>query len=178
MYSRTITGQRVLALTAVVTLLTGVGLLMLRQAVGRGADDQKALLARLQQEKQMAQRYALLADEQMEPSANPSEARSRDQLIAALNNNGLAAQGGTAEGSIAYDNPEVLPDGREKLRVNIQCNGAPLDGLLRFLREIESSRRNLTLLSYDMAREKADQDSWNAHFVYGAVILRQAKSRN
>jgi len=179
MYARTIGGltrQRALGVVAVMTLLAGAGLLLLRQAAAQSVRDEHAAAARLRDAGAAAARYAFLAAEEVKLSGDPVEARSNEALMAALGNNGLL--GPADQRQISYDEPEDTSDGRQRLRINIQCGDVPLAGIIGFLRELESARKNLALLSVEIGRDKPAVDSWDVHFVYGAVISRQAKSRN
>jgi len=168
--------QRALTVLAALALVAGVGLIVLGQATKRAAADRQTAVDRLREVQTLALHYDELLAGEMKVSADPLEARSNEMLIAALDNAGLAAPADQRQ--ISYDDLEDTGDGRQKLRINIDCRAVALSGVIGFLNEIDSGRKNLVLLSAEVSREKPAVDSWDAHFVYGALIAPQAKSRS
>lgn len=174
MYAKTLLGvpkQRVLAAFAAALLVSLAAFLFLSSAMTGTAADETTAIERLQGDTAALEMYAARTAVAATVSADPVEARANEFLMSVLGSNGISDR------SIDYDQSAELPDGRQPLKINVQCNKARLASVLGFMREVEQGRRNLVLLSTEIKRDNASQDVWDAHFVYGAVITPQARSR-
>jgi len=172
MYARGQSGasrQAVVGVLAVVACAACAAMLVLLRAAQGGVENVKAAFELLDTDKALAQKYLTAQAQAIEPSSGDIEARSYEFLNSALGRYALPSD------SVSYGDISELPGGGGTMRVEIACNSVPLSSVIGFVRDVETGRKNLGLLSADIQRADDTKDLWDVNLTYLAVI--RAKSR-
>jgi len=111
----------------------------------------------------LAAKFRKLSAEAIAFSADTNEARSSTFL------QGVVQHAHVNAPSI-YSDAEETSGSLTRIKTHVDCDGTPLASIVSLVREIESGRANLALLSAFMERQEGASDSWNARLVYLALI--------